>query len=50
MTHQVQDEHNSTNHKWHKQGDTKLSTLFDKHLLMVTFENYSVQNKKILSA
>ena len=44
MTHLVLEEYNSANHKWHKQGATKLLKILIKYLLMVTIEygeNYS---------
>jgi len=46
MTHHVLGEYYSTDHKWHKQGDTKLLKLINKYLVMVTFE-YS---KKVFSS
>jgi len=49
MTHQVLEEYKSTDHKWHKQGVTKLLKLLNMYLLMVAFEygeNYSIQNFK----
>jgi len=38
MTHQVLEENNSTNHEWHKQGDTELLQLLNNYLLIVSFE------------
>jgi len=35
MTHQVLEEYDSTNHKWHKQGATKI---LNKYLFIMTFE------------
>jgi len=49
VTHQVLDEHNSINHKWLKQGDTKPLKLLNEYLLTVTFEfgeNCSIENFK----
>ena len=44
MTHLVLEEYHNTNHKWHKQGATKLLKILYNYLIMVTIEygeNYS---------